>query len=97
GYLSFDFMNQAGHLVRRTGMLEYAEKLMRGLVQPGDFTAVPLEQIPLERGEPLRLELASFVESVRHARAPKVGGQLGRTALEVAITITEQVRARGAG
>jgi predicted dehydrogenase len=92
GYFSFDFMNQAGHLVRKTGMLEYAGKLMSGAAKPGDLSAIPVEQIPLEKGEPLRLELTSFVESVRHARAPKVGAVLGRTALEVAITITEQIR-----
>ncbi len=94
GYFSFDFMNQAGHLVRKTGMFEYAAKLMSGAAKPGDLGAVPVEQIPLEKGEPLRLELASFVESVRHARAPKVGGVLGKSALDVAITITEQIRAK---
>jgi predicted dehydrogenase len=93
GYFSFDFMNQAGHLVRKTGMLEYAGKLMTGAAKPGDLAAIPVEQIPLEKGEPLRLELTSFVESVRHARAPKVGATLGKSALDVAITITEQIRA----
>lgn len=95
GYFSFDFMNQTGHLVRKTGMLEYAAKLMSGAVKPGDLGAVPVEAVPLEKGEPLALELAHFVESVAKAKQPKIGAALGKTALEVAITITEQIRAAG--
>jgi predicted dehydrogenase len=91
GYFSFDFMKQSGHLVRKAGMLDYAGKLMRGEVQPGDLSAVPLEEVPLEKGEPLALELAHFVESVARAQQPKVGAALGRRALEVAITVTEQI------
>jgi predicted dehydrogenase len=76
GYFSFDFMNQAGHIVRQSGMIEFAAKVMSGEVQQNDPTAIPLERIPLEMGEPLRFELASFLESVRHAREPKVGATL---------------------
>jgi len=50
--------------------------------------------IPIERGEPLKLEIASFVESVARRRKPKVGAELGRTALELAIAITEQIRSQ---
>ena len=92
GYFSFDFMNQTGHLVRKTGMLAYAGKLMSGAVAPGDLSAVPVEAVPLEKGEPLALELAHFVDSVAQAKQPKVGAALGKTALEVAIAITEQIR-----
>lgn len=92
GYFSFDFMKQGGHLVRKAGMLEYAARLAAGEVQPGDLAALPLEPVPLERGEPLALELAHFVESVARAQQPKVGAALGRRALEVAITVTEQIR-----
>ena len=45
GYFSFDFMNQSGHLVRKSGMLEYAAKLMGG-AKPTEL-AVPVEEIPL--------------------------------------------------
>lgn len=93
GYFSFDFMNQSGHLVRKTGMLEYAAKLAAGDAKPGDLGAVPVEPVPLEKGEPLALELAHFVDSVAKAKQPKVGATLGKTALEVAIAITEQIRA----
>lgn len=92
GYFSFDFMNQTGHLVRKTGMLDYAAKLMSGAAKPGDLGAVPVEPVPLEKGEPLALELAHFIESVAKAKQPKVGAALGKSALEVAIAITEQIK-----
>jgi len=92
GYLSLDFMNQRGHLVRTSGLLGYAAKLAAGEVASGDLSSLPVEPIPLEKGEPLRIELASFLESVRLAREPKVGAALGKSALEIAITITEQIR-----
>lgn len=76
GYLSLDFMNQAGHVVRiHDGQLEK-------------------EEVPIEKGEPLKLELASFAQSVKQHAEPKVGGELGKTALELAIAITEQIRAQ---
>lgn len=74
GYLSLDFMNQAGHHVA-VG----AEGLRKN-------------EVPIEKGEPLKLELASFVESVKNRNDPKVGGELGKTALDLAIQITNQIR-----
>lgn len=74
GYLSLDFMNQAGHHVA---------------IGPQGLAK---EEVPIEKGEPLKLELASFVESVRNRKDPKVGGELGKTALDLAIQITNQIR-----
>jgi len=51
-------------------------------------------EVPIEKGEPLKLELESFAESVQNRRVPKVGGELGRTALDLAIQITDQIRER---
>ncbi len=90
GYFSFDFMNQSGHLVRKQGMLEFAAKLMAG-AKPTELP-VPVEEIPLMKGEPLAFELAHFVDSVAKAKQPKVGAELGKSALELAISITEQIR-----
>jgi predicted dehydrogenase len=79
-YLSLDFMNQAGHLLR----------------VPEGQTIFDLkrEEIPIEKGEPLALELASFVKCVREHTQPKVGTELGKSALEVASVITEIIRDR---
>ena len=92
-YLSLDFMNQKGHLVRKNDIIAYGLKMKIGLVKAGDLSAIPVKDIPIEKGEPLALELADFVDSVAKAKQPKVGGALGKSALEVAITITEQIRA----
>ncbi len=91
-YLSLDFMNQAGHLIKKTDIIAYGLKMKIGLAKAGDYSSVPVHEIPIEKGEPLALELAHFVESVARAKQPKVGGALGKSALEVAIAITEQIR-----
>jgi predicted dehydrogenase len=93
-YLSLDFMNQSGHLVRKSDIIAFGLKMKVGLVKAGDASSVPVHQIPIEKGEPLALELAHFVESVARRRQPKVGAELGRSALEVAIAITDQIRGR---
>ena len=54
------------------------------------------EAIPIEKDEPLKLELSAFVECVREQRSPKVGGQEAASALEVALMITEQIRTHSA-
>lgn len=92
-YLSLDFMNQKGHLVKKSDLVAYGLKLKIGLAKPGDVSSIPVEEIPIEKGEPLAIELASFVDSVQQAHQPKVGAALGKSALEVAITITDQIRA----
>ena len=91
-YLSLDFMNQKGHLVKKSDIIAYGIKLKIGLAKAGDASSIPVHEIPIEKGEPLAIELAHFIESVRETRQPKVGGALGKSALEVAITITDQIR-----
>ena len=93
-YLSLNFMEQKGHLVKKSDIIAYGLKMKVGLVKAGDVSSIPVKEIRIEKGEPLALELASFVESVAQARQPKVGAALGKSALEVAITITEQIRAQ---
>jgi predicted dehydrogenase len=92
-YLSLDFMNQKGHLVKKSDLIAYGLKLKIGLVKPGDASSIPVHEIPIEKGEPLAIELGHFVDSVAKARQPKVGAALGKSALEVAIAITDQIRA----
>ena len=91
-YLSLDFMNQAGHLVKKSDIIAYGLKLKVGLAKAGDASSIPVHEIPIEKGEPLAIELAHFLESVAAVRQPKVGAALGKSALEVAITITDQIR-----
>jgi predicted dehydrogenase len=94
-YLSLDFMNQKGHLVKKSDIIAYGLKLKVGLAKAGDASSIPVNEIPIEKGEPLAIELAHFVDSVARLQQPKVGAALGKSALEVAIAITEQIRKSG--
>jgi len=77
-YLSIDYAAQeveGWRLVRREGA--------RPSIEGGP--------IPVERDEPLRLELADFVRAVRDRSTPRVDGAAGRRALELATTIAEKM------
>jgi predicted dehydrogenase len=52
-----------------------------------------LKKIPVEAGEPLRLEIEAFLESVRGRTVPAVSGEDGRRALAVALAIHEAMAA----
>jgi predicted dehydrogenase len=73
GYLSLDFMNQKGHLIKKEGV------------------TLNKQDVPVEKGEPLALELESFIKCVNGALTPKTDGEFGKTALEIALLITKQI------
>ena len=54
---------------------------------------------PIEPGEPLKLEIASFLNAVRTRQSPRVTARQGRAALALALTIQQQMadHARNAG
>jgi predicted dehydrogenase len=52
-----------------------------------------LKKIPVQPGEPLRLEIASFLESIRTRTTPLVTAQEGRNALALALEINEAIAA----
>jgi predicted dehydrogenase len=52
------------------------------------------EEVSIEKDEPLKLELESFAQVVRSAGKPKVGAELGKSALELAIHITDLIHAK---
>ncbi len=74
GYLSLDFMNQKGHLIKKSG------------------PSLERHEVPVEQGEPLALELESFLSCVVETTTPKTDGSFGKSALEVALTITRQIQ-----
>jgi predicted dehydrogenase len=53
------------------------------------------QDIAVPKAEPLKRELAAFVESVRTGQPPKIDVAFGKTALEIALAITAQIRAAG--
>lgn len=68
--------------------------------QAGEFYSkngleIARNEVAVERDEPLKLELADFVDCARHGRQPKVSGQEGMAALDLALEITEMVENGG--
>ena len=61
-YMSLDYMNQKGHVIRIKGMAEI----------------IP-EEVPIEKHEPLKSELASFADCVVNKKNPKVDAWSDRT------------------
>ncbi len=53
--------------------------------------ALDRSEVPVQKGEPLALELSSFLECVREFKTPKTDASFGKSALEVALKITRQV------
>src|SRR5438067_4003829 len=49
------------------------------------------EEVEIERGEPLKRQLASFIECAQTGRAPKVSGFQAVAALELAVEITKRI------
>lgn len=53
------------------------------------------EAVEIEREEPLKRQLASFLECAQTGRAPKVSGFQAAAALELAVEITKRIAANG--
>lgn len=49
------------------------------------------ESLPIEKEQPLKQELASFIECLRQNKPPLVSGEVAREALAVAFTICKQI------
>ena len=73
-YLSLDYMNQAGQLLRKTAK------------------GIEADKVPIEKGEPLAAELASFAQCVLTRREPVVSGRHGSEALKLAADICRRIR-----
>jgi len=49
------------------------------------------DEVKVDQGEPLMLELASFIACVNKGHSPQVTGTQGAAALDVALEITNQI------
>ncbi len=56
-------------------------------------TGIAREEVEIEREEPLKRQLASFIECAATGRAPKVSGFQATAALELAVEITRRIEA----
>ena len=88
GYLSLDLAQGTGEFYRLRGDLDMST-LAAAPRQLEDF----MERVPLDapEGEPLRLELESFVAAVQGAQPVLVTGEDGRQALELALRIMHAI------
>jgi predicted dehydrogenase len=98
-YVSLDYMKQEGESYRVTaedaqesGLLK---KLLAGkhasIVSEFAGRKIVREPVPIERDEPLKLELQHFLDAIRFHRDPLVTGEAAKQALEVAMDITDQI------
>jgi predicted dehydrogenase len=69
--------------------LDYQEQ--SGHIHWKEDMEIKRAEVAVEPGEPLRLELAAFVNSVAAGAAPAVSGQQGAAALSVALEITRLI------
>jgi len=99
-YISLDYREQKGFIYRLAGDDAEKSSLLKMLLSANDSAIVSefagkkivREPVPIAKDEPLKLELAHFVECVRERRTPKVSGASAKHALDVAFEITSQIR-----
>lgn len=99
-YVSLDYRAQEGYIYRIARDDEPESSLLKKLLRSKDSTIVSefagkrvvREPVPIEKDEPLKLELRSFVDCVRARHSPLVTGEAARLALELAFEITRQIQ-----
>lgn len=69
-----------------------------GIAPPGTnpMEMISVEPLEVQKEEPLKLEIAAFVEAVRKGTPPLVSGEDGLCALRLAEDIVKKIRANGA-
>jgi predicted dehydrogenase len=79
GYLSIDFLAQ------KVSYTKKALSLQKGIPE------IVTEDIPVQKVDPLEMEILSFLQSVKERKEARVSGKDGRRALEVAHRIVGKV------
>jgi predicted dehydrogenase len=103
-YLSLDYRAQEGFIYRvaRDGEEESSllKKLLRGketaIVSEFAGRKIVREPVPIEKDEPLKLELRDFIRCIQSHQTPRVSGAVAKRALDLAFEITRQIQAAGA-
>jgi len=96
-YLSLDFARQDLLMIDVTaaaGMDPSQLAAMTAAMQTGQHPSagLSLRKVPVEQGEPLRLEIASFLDAVRTRAVPVVSARDGRNALALALEINQAIK-----
>jgi predicted dehydrogenase len=104
-YVSLDYQNQSGYLLRLAAEGEKESTLIGkvfGLATDATIVTefagrrIVREPVEVEKGEPLKRELAAFIECAQAGSQPKVGGYEATAALELALEISRLIDAAGA-
>jgi len=98
-YVSLDYRAQEGFIYRIGREGEEESSLLKKLLHARDSTIVSQfagrkivrEPVPIQKDEPLKLELEHFIESIRAQQTPLVSGESARRALDLAFEITRQI------
>ena len=104
-YVSLDYRAQEGYIYRiaRDGEEESSilKKILAAKLGVGkDSTIISefagkrivREPVPIEKVEPLKVELQSFIDCVRARQTPVVSGESAKQALDLAFEITRQIQ-----
>jgi predicted dehydrogenase len=100
-YISLDYRAQEGFIYRIARDGEAQSSLIKKLLHAKSATIVSefagkrivREPVPINKEEPLKLELTHFIECVRARRTPLVSGESAKKALDVAWEISRQIAA----
>lgn len=94
-YITVDCMAPRAQIFRKKDVsADLLARLASGEAPGGLSDVVDYEDLVLDRAEPLRLELDSFVEAVTSGSRPVVSGEDGLKALEVVLEILGQIGAQ---
>jgi predicted dehydrogenase len=104
-YVSLDYRAQEGFIYRIAREGEEESSLLKKLLRAKDSTIVSefggkkivREPVPIEKDEPLKLELVSFFKCVREKITPIVSGESGKQALDLGMEITRQIQSNSGG
>ncbi|MGA2555783.1 MAG: Gfo/Idh/MocA family oxidoreductase [Verrucomicrobiota bacterium] len=101
-YISLDYRAQEGFIYRVAREGEEESSFLKKLLHAKDSAIVSQfagkkivrEPVPIEKDEPLKLELLDFVRCIQSHLTPKVSGAAAKRALDLALEITRQIQSR---
>jgi predicted dehydrogenase len=94
-YVSIDYARQDLLMIDVTGAAQAdpAQMAAAALAGGASLPGLNIQKPSVSPGEPLRLEIESFLECVRTRSAPRVSGEDGRAALAVALDVNAAIAA----
>jgi predicted dehydrogenase len=100
-HISLDYHAQEGFIYRVAREGEEESSLLKKLIRAKDSAIVSefagrrivREPVPIEKDEPLKLELRHFIDCVQTHQTPKVSGAVAQRSLDLAFEITRQIQA----